>query len=387
MNYKLGLIALLSLCACSIDDPDPDPTTEPRHGHGGADQSRRGVAAIQRAPHPRARRFGRGCAGPLRAAVRPARSDQRDHARCAELRHRELRAVPLVRRPELRPGGRAVPHRTDEPGDRFRGDLAGRPDRRVRTTYILDLLWRDASGRLVAIQLRALLGNATGPTQVWWRLPGNDDDDPIARDVGTLSDPAAPTVITAPDGTTNPKLSGMFVRALPVYGDIGAITIDDTIQSGTVVNGTYNAAYPYCLPWCFGEDGELELNLANVATGTGRLALIPAGNPTQAHDYVVYAIWRAFDGTASAIQLQRVDGVAPSGPLFTMYRQWWTGVSAAAAPANPATCATWLGLAQYYQIRALQCGMGACWALSPLYASWAQYYQGLANAAGCDVSP
>src|SRR4051794_28124240 len=32
MNYKLGLIALLSLCACSMDGLDPDPTTSPDLG-------------------------------------------------------------------------------------------------------------------------------------------------------------------------------------------------------------------------------------------------------------------------------------------------------------------------------------------------------------------
>ena len=150
-------------------------------------------------------------------------------------------------------------------------------------------------GRLVAIQLRALLGNATGPTQVWWRLPDADDDDPIARETSMPSDDS-PTVIAAP-GSDTPPLAGVFVRALPVYGDIGAITLDDGDGSASTAAGTYSAAYPYCLPWCFGEDGEYELDFANVATGTGRLSSVPTGNPSQAHDYAVYAIWRAPDGT------------------------------------------------------------------------------------------
>ncbi|MGE5184115.1 MAG: hypothetical protein ACM31C_18725, partial [Acidobacteriota bacterium] len=71
-------------------------------------------------------------------------------------------------------------------------------------------------------------------------------------------------------------------------------------------------------------------DLANVATGTGQLSLVPAADPTAAHDYAVYAIFRASDGTPAAIQLQRFDGVVASGPPFTMYRPWWTDTGAAA---------------------------------------------------------
>jgi hypothetical protein len=256
----------------------------------------------------------------------------------------------------------------------------------VHSTYVLDLLWRDGDGHLVAIQLRALLGNATGPTQVWWRLPDGTQD-PTTPQTRVASEEAAPRAAMAAPAS-NPPLSGVFVRALPVYGDIGALTIADAVWTENNGLGSYEASYPYCLPWCLGESGKYELKVANPITGTGRLSLIPTGNPTQTHDYAVYAIWRTPDGTPAAIQLQRIDGVVPSGPLFTMYRQWWTGTAMAApAPTDVATCATWLGLAQYYQIRALQCGMGACWALSPLYTAWAQYYQGLAEAAGCSAAP
>jgi hypothetical protein len=256
----------------------------------------------------------------------------------------------------------------------------------VRSTYILDLLWRDGEGHLVAIQLRALLGNVTGPTQVWWRLPdGAGQPVPATAPVGVESSPAAPSVLAAP--APKPTLGGVFVRALPVYGDVGAVTLDDATWTENVASGTYHAAYPYCLPWCLGEDGDYTLDLANPATGTGHLTLVPAGNPTQAHEYAVYAIWRTPEGTPSAIQLQRIDGVVPSGPVFTVYRQWWTGATAAPEPTNAATCATWLSLAAYYRIRALQCGMGACWPLSPWYSSWAQYYQGLADASGCTSTP
>ncbi|MGE5180943.1 MAG: hypothetical protein ACM31C_02725, partial [Acidobacteriota bacterium] len=104
----------------------------------------------------------------------------------------------------------------------------------LRVTYMLDYLWRDSDGRLVAIQLRALLGNSVGPTQVWWRLPGATGIPP-----GAGATPAAP-----------PALGSVFVRALPVYGDIGAITIDDAAWTTTTASGTYDASYPYCLPWC-----------------------------------------------------------------------------------------------------------------------------------------
>lgn len=191
----------------------------------------------------------------------------------------------------------------------------------VRSTYILDLLWRDGEGRLVAIQLRALAGNTTGPTQVWWRLPDETQGQPVPA-VATPSDAEPSAVLAAPAAAASkPVLAGVFVRALPVYGDIGAITIGEATWSEDAASGAYRAAYPYCLPWCLGEDGTYQLDLANVATGTGHLSLIPLGNPTAAHDYAVYAIWRTLDGTPAAIQLQRVDGVVPSGPVFTLYRQ------------------------------------------------------------------
>lgn len=255
----------------------------------------------------------------------------------------------------------------------------------VRSTYILDLLWRDGDGRLVAIQLRALVGNFTGPTQVWWRFPdgaGDDSSVPMTAEPSDASDVPAVIATAAP----KPALAGVFVRALPIYGDVGAITLDEASWTENVASGTYHAAYPYCLPWCLGEDGDYTLELANAATGTGRLTLVPTGNQTQAHEYAVYAIWRATDGAPAAIQLQRFDGATPSGPLFTVYRQWWSA-SAAADTANPAACATWLDLAAYYRIRALQCGMGACWPLSGWYSAWAQYYQGLADASGCTSTP
>ena len=254
----------------------------------------------------------------------------------------------------------------------------------VRSTYILDLLWRDGEGKLVAVQLRALIGDTTGPSQVWWRLPDAATDPASAPATDSSVDASSPVAFTAPSASDNPpSLSGVFVRSLPILGDIGAITIDEATWYETTAVGTYSASYPYCLPWCFPEDGGYELDLKNVTTGTGRLSLVPEGNPTQAHDYIVYAIWRTIDGTPSAIQLQRIDGLVPSGPPFVMYRQWWSGQSAAPAPVTPSSCSVWLGLAGYYRIRALQCGMGACWPLSGWYTSLAQYYQGLADAAGC----
>lgn len=258
----------------------------------------------------------------------------------------------------------------------------------LRNTYILDLLWRDGDGRLVAVQLRALVGNATGPTQVWWRLP--DEDRPEPPGERALGEPhereAAPVAFAAPaSGDGMPQLGGVFVRPLPVYGDVGAITLGPAAWAEETAIGAYQASYPYCLPWCIPETGTYELELASVAIGSGRLSLAIDPDEDPVHEYVVYAIWRTLDGTATAIQLQRVDGVVPVGPPFTMYRQWWTG-SAAAAPETPASCTVWRGLELYYRTRALQCGMSACWPLSPWYASWAQYYQGLADAAGCTTT-
>ena len=193
----------------------------------------------------------------------------------------------------------------------------------VRVTYVLDYLWRDSDGTLVAIQLRALLGNAAGPTQVWWRLPEDASGSGSAATRSIATEPSPPPTTLAAVAAP-PSVSGVFVRALPVYGDIGAIALEDEVWSGSAATGSYTASYPYCLPWCLGEDGGYELDLANAATGTGQLSLVPLGNPTAAHHYAVYAIWRAPDDTPVAIQLQRYDGVVPSGPPFTMYHQWWT---------------------------------------------------------------
>jgi hypothetical protein len=253
----------------------------------------------------------------------------------------------------------------------------------VRVTYVLDYLWRDADGQLVAIQLRTLLGNAPGPTQVWWRMPDDSAPEtraPTRRTVASTP-PAEPTTIEA--AAAKPALAGVYVRALPIYGDISALTLDDASWIENTANGAYDAAYPYCLPWCLGEAGDYQLDVANDTTGTGQLSLVPAANVAAAHDYAVYAIWRTPEGTPAAIQLQRFDGVVASGPPFTLYRQWWTGTAAAAAPATPDSCAMLASLAAYYRIRALQCGMGACWPLSGWYSAGAQYYDGLAAAQGC----
>jgi hypothetical protein len=194
-----------------------------------------------------------------------------------------------------------------------------------RETYLIDLLWRDDKGTLVAVQVRQLLPtDAIGPTQVWWRLPGTVTR--VASDDGaaTTTPVEPPATTTAATLTDPPILPGVYLRPLPIYGDIGAITIEETSWNGEHAEGTYTAAYPYCLPWCFPEVGDYQLDLTNVATGTGRLTVVPEGNPTQAHAYVVLAIWRGLDGTAAAIQLERIDGITPSGPPFVLFRQWWT---------------------------------------------------------------
>lgn len=252
----------------------------------------------------------------------------------------------------------------------------------VRVTYVLDYLWRDSEGTLVAIQLRALLGNGAGPTQVWWRMPAGTGTpaSPAQRKVGT--EPGGEPTPATVAAIVSPSLAGVFVRALPVYGDLDALTIATPTWSESTATGSYHAAYPYCLPWCLGEDGDYELDFASTATGTGRLSLVPTSNPAAAHDYAVYAIWRTPDGTPAAIQLQRVDGVVPSGPVFNLYRPWWGGPTAAAqVPAD--ACGIEISLATYYRAQALECGMSACWAMAPWYSAWAQYYDGLASAQSC----
>ncbi len=387
MTNKLVIAAILALCACSIDDPAPDPENPPEGAveptspdaetlPASARLIPEAVDSVEDVPGRYAQPFAlAGQVSTIDLGPTNFATGSYDLYRSCGLPTcvHELGQYHIV--PTNPAIGFAALSLVDATGV-------------VRSTYVLDLLWRDGDGRLVAIQLRAVLANATGPTQVWWRLPDDPSGDPTTPATRMTPDAAPagePTVMAAP---AKPALSGVFVRALPVYGDIGALTIDDAAWTENTGLGSYSASYPYCLPWCIGEGGHYELNLVNPVSGTGRLSLIPAGNPSQAHDYTVYAIWRTPDGTPSAIQLQRIDGVVPSGPLFTMYRQWWTGTATAApAPTDVATCATWLGLAQYYQIRALQCGMGACWTLSPLYSAWAQYYQGLADAAGCSAAP
>lgn len=391
MSHRLGIALLMLLCSCSITDPDPAPDPgAPDMGPdmgidepGGPDaeelpDSARLVAEPVDSVEDVPGRYAQPFALPGQVSTitlgEPnfATGDYKLFRSCGLptciAERGQYHIVPT--NPAI---GFAALSLVDQTGT-------------VRSTYILDLLWRDGDGRLVAIQLRALVGNFTGPTQVWWRLP--DGPDPDAT-VPMPAEPASagtgePGMIAAE--TPRPALAGVFVRALPVYGDIGAVTLAEASWTANVASGTYHAAYPYCLPWCLGEDGTYTLELANVATGTGRLTLVPTGNLTQAHEYAVYAIWRGTDGNPAAIQLQRIDGVVPSGPLFTVYRQWWNAAAAADAT-NPAACATWLGLASYYRIRALQCGMGACWPLSGWYSAWAQYYQGLADASGCTSTP
>jgi hypothetical protein len=390
MTHRIGIAALIALCACSINEPDPAPTgpdmatEQPASPDADSLPSTarlipEPVDSVEDVPGKYVQPFALPGQVSVITLAQPnfATGNYELYRSCGlPTCVREAGQYHIV--PTNPAIGFAALSLVDDTG-------------LVRSTYILDLLWRDAEGHLVALQLRALVGNATGPAQVWWKLPDanqepTDPGVPSMPATGTASESEPTTVLAAP--ASKPKLGGVFVRALPIYGDIGAITLDEATWTENTAKGTYHAAYPYCLPWCFGEDGTYELDLSNVATGTGHLSLVPTANPTKAHDYVVYAIWRTVDGTPSAIQLQRFDGVVPSGPLFTVYRQWWTGATAtAAAEPTTVTCSTWLNLAAYYRIRALQCGMGACWPLAGWYSSWAQYYQALADAAGCTSTP
>ncbi len=386
MTYKTGIMLVVALCACSIDDPDAEPTSpSPEPGASepaGPDAETvpdvarlipEPVDSVEDLPGRYAQPFA------LPGQISAITLGQPNYAAGNYELYRSC-GVPAC----LQETGRyhVVP---TNPATGFAAVSLVDQSGTVRTTYLLDLLWRDGEGRLVAVQLRALVGNATGPTQVWWRLPENETEPPIEPATTPPTGDESLARRPAPAGEDVATLGGVFVRPLPVYGDIGAITLGDAAWIESTAIGTYDASYPYCLPWCVPETGDYALDLANVTTGTGHLSLVPAADATAAHDYAVYAIWRGLDGTAAAIQLQRVDGVVPAGPPFVMYRQWWT-TGAAAAPSDVASCTVWRGLALYYQTRALQCGMGACWPLSPWYSAWAQYYQGLADAAGCTIA-
>jgi hypothetical protein len=329
MSYRIGIAMVSALCACSINDRNPDPATPDMGGDTAAEEQPTSpdseslpetarlipeqVDSVEDLPGRYAQPFALpGQVSVITLGAPSFATGNYELYRSCGLPTcvRETGQYHMV--PTNPAIGFAALSLLDQTG-------------LVRSTYVLDLLWRDGDGRLVAVQLRALLGNATGPTQVWWRIPEHDQDAPTAPRVGTPVE-AGPSIVAAapaPD-VSEPKLAGVFVRALPVYGDIGAITIDEATWTEDTAQGTYSAAYPYCLPWCFNEDGNYKLDFANATTGTGRLALVPPANPARARDYVVYAIWRTLDGTPAAIQLQRVDGVVPSGPVFTLYRQWWT---------------------------------------------------------------
>ena len=385
MTYRIRITLLISLCACSIQDPElasSSPSSEPGASEPASPDAESLPAAVRLIPEPvdsvedLPGRYAQPFALPGQISVitiglpNYAAGNYELYRSCG---------VPAC----LQETGRyhVVP---TNPATGFAAISLVDQSGTVRTTYLLDFLWRDGEGRLVAVQLRALVGNATGPTQVWWRMPEDETEPPIEPAMTPPTGDESPALRRAPadEDVDVATLGGVFVRPLPIYGDIGAITLGDAAWIETTATGTYDASYPYCLPWCVPETGDYELDLANATTGTGHLSLVPAADATAAHDYAVYAIWRALDGTAMAIQLQRLDGVVPSGSPFVMYRQWWT-TSAAAAPSEVASCTVWRGLALYYQTRALQCGMGACWPLSPWYSAWARYYQGLADAAGC----
>lgn len=325
MTYRIGISLLALLCACSIQDPVPDPDP--------------GAPAMGSAEEPAS-----PDAETLPAAARLI-AEPVDSVEDVPGRYAQPFALPgqvstiTLGAPNFATGSYelfrscGLPNCVPESGQYhivptnpaigFAALSLVDQTGTVRSTYILDLLWRDGDGRLVAIQLRALFGNTTGPTQVWWRLSDTHDDEspvPVTTEEPPIEADASDVIAAV---TPRPALAGVFVRALPIYGDIGAITLDEASWTENVASGTYHAAYPYCLPWCLGEDGDYTLELSNLATGTGRLTLVPTGNQTRAHEYAVYAIWRSPDGAPAAIQLQRFDGVVPSGPVFTLYRQWW----------------------------------------------------------------
>lgn len=244
----------------------------------------------------------------------------------------------------------------------------------VPETYVVDLYWRGADDGIVALQVRQLLPtDSFGPTTIFWRIPPASPGT-----IGARSPNADPRVL-ASAAQTPPDITGTFVRPLGVHGDIGALTFRNVdADDPTRIVGAYAAAYPYCLPWCFPEDGAFELEIANALTGTGVLRLESGSDEKR---YVVLAIWRTPQGIVGALQLQRSYEFGAVGPPFTMHRQWWTNDPVVeAAAANSSACIYYQGLAEYYATRALQCAYSVCYPLSPVYGYWAEYYRGLAEA-------
>ncbi len=327
MSHRIGIALLVVLCSCSTSEPDPVPPAGPASGssaHVPAPANDSLPKTAQLIPEPVDSvadvpgRYAQPFALPGQVSLITIGTPNYGTGSYELYRSCGVpNCVPEIGQYTIIPTNPAIG---------FAALTLADQTGTVHVTYVLDYLWRDSDGQLVAIQLRALLGNATGPTQVWWRLPDDASGSGNTATRTIPTEPAAstehPTTIAA--ASTIPPVTGVFVRALPIYGDIGAVVLEDETWSGDTATGSYVASYPYCLPWCLSESGGFELDLANPLTGTGQLTLVPLGNPTAAHQYAVYAIWRAPDATPVAIQLQRVDGVTPSGPPFTLYRQWWT---------------------------------------------------------------
>jgi hypothetical protein len=269
-----------------------------------------------------------------------------------------------------------------------------RSDSGLVDTYLLDFFWRDASGGLVAVQMRRLLpGDLKGPSFVMWRFP-DPDSEPIARtaEVPELVPTTNPAIASLAE-TPATGLASVYVRPLPSPGEIAALTLGEPTWQGELGTGGYQVARSYCLPWCFPEIGQYEIDIANPLTGSGWLTLRPASNPDAAVSYLVDGIWRNPAGGIVALQLQRVYTGGILGVPFFLYRQWWDSadIDAASLPESPpmpaaaasatdaALCIYYRNLEDYYRTRALQCAYSVCYPMSPYYSWWANYYHQLAQ--------
>lgn len=261
-------------------------------------------------------------------------------------------------------------------------------------TYLLDFFWRDASGEVVAVQMRRLLpGDLKGPSFVMWRYP-EPDSEPIERtaEVPELEPTVYPAIASVTESPA-PGLASVYVRPLPPPGEIAALTLGEPSWQDGVGTGGYQVARPYCLPWCFPEVGQYEIDLANPLTGSGWLTLRSASSSDAPVSYLVDGIWRNPVGDIVALQLQRVHAGGILGAPFFLYRQWWdaAGIDAASLPEPPpvpiaaagagdsALCVYYQNMETYYRTRALQCAYSACYPMSPYYGWWANYYRELAQ--------
>jgi hypothetical protein len=187
--------------------------------------------------------------------------------------------------------------------------------------YMIQALWRDPLGHLIALQLRQFGPTGPGLPFLIFRLPG------LPTTGLALGEPATPEpqlASAANQDLAMADLAGTYVRALPVYGEIGALTLDAPAWSGGSASGSFEAALPYCLPWCFPLVGDYHLELHSAIIGAGVLELRSENPADPPRRYLLQAAWRDLAGDLVALQVARVTSDGLVTAPFLLWRQWWT---------------------------------------------------------------